>query len=337
LQNARTLHTICLHQESATPITLSIRDVPDDIAERLRARAKQNHRSLQGELMAIVEQAAETSGLRDRQREYRVEPLEKSRMTIEELSKRAKERAIYQPGDETSAQMIRRDRDEGHGRKFVGLDGYKHGWVAVWICDSIDRIQYFRNIGEFLKCEFSQAMIDMPIGLPDRGNRECDLEAKSLLGKNAPRVFTGARRSILQFQSQAEATRFCKARGDAGVAQQLFCLGKKIREVDDVMTEQLQLQLMEAHPELVFWRLNGRKPLPSKKTQQGQELRRQLMKAQGFYELDKWLDERKGTGAAADDILDACACAVAARDHGHKVPAGPSPIDAKGLRMEINF
>lgn len=39
-------------------INLSIKDVPDAIAERLRQRAARNHRSLQGELMAIVEQAA---------------------------------------------------------------------------------------------------------------------------------------------------------------------------------------------------------------------------------------------------------------------------------------
>ncbi|OUL99675.1 FitA-like ribbon-helix-helix domain-containing protein [Variovorax sp. JS1663] len=37
--------------------TLSIKDVPDDWAERLRQRAARNHRSLQGELMAIIEQA----------------------------------------------------------------------------------------------------------------------------------------------------------------------------------------------------------------------------------------------------------------------------------------
>jgi plasmid stability protein len=39
-------------------VNLSIKDVPDDVAERLRQRAARNHRSLQGELMAIVEQAS---------------------------------------------------------------------------------------------------------------------------------------------------------------------------------------------------------------------------------------------------------------------------------------
>ena len=37
---------------------LSIKDVPESLAEQLRQRAARNHRSLQGELMAIVEAAA---------------------------------------------------------------------------------------------------------------------------------------------------------------------------------------------------------------------------------------------------------------------------------------
>ncbi|GAA4335781.1 hypothetical protein GCM10023165_12460 [Variovorax defluvii] len=41
--------------------TLSIKDVPDELAERLRQRAARNHRSLQGELMAIIEHAVQSS------------------------------------------------------------------------------------------------------------------------------------------------------------------------------------------------------------------------------------------------------------------------------------
>lgn len=41
------------------PVTLSIKNAPDDVVQRLRARAARNHRSLQGELMAIIADAAE--------------------------------------------------------------------------------------------------------------------------------------------------------------------------------------------------------------------------------------------------------------------------------------
>jgi plasmid stability protein len=39
------------------PVALSIKDVPDRLARALRARAARNHRSIQGELMHILEQA----------------------------------------------------------------------------------------------------------------------------------------------------------------------------------------------------------------------------------------------------------------------------------------
>ena len=39
------------------PVNLSIKNAPDQIVQRLRERAERHHRSLQGELMAIIEDA----------------------------------------------------------------------------------------------------------------------------------------------------------------------------------------------------------------------------------------------------------------------------------------
>ena len=44
------------------PVNLSIKNVPDDLAERLRDRAKRSHRSLQGELMVILEEVVRDRG-----------------------------------------------------------------------------------------------------------------------------------------------------------------------------------------------------------------------------------------------------------------------------------
>lgn len=44
-------------------VSLSIKDVPEVLAERLRQRAARNHRSLQRELMAIVEAAVEPGAM----------------------------------------------------------------------------------------------------------------------------------------------------------------------------------------------------------------------------------------------------------------------------------
>jgi plasmid stability protein len=41
------------------PVNLSIKNAPDQVVLRLRERAQRHHRSLQGELLAIIEAAVE--------------------------------------------------------------------------------------------------------------------------------------------------------------------------------------------------------------------------------------------------------------------------------------
>jgi antitoxin FitA len=48
--------------EGAMSVSLSIKNVPEEVLERLRARADRNHRSLQQELLVIVEAAAFDEG-----------------------------------------------------------------------------------------------------------------------------------------------------------------------------------------------------------------------------------------------------------------------------------
>jgi predicted RNase H-like nuclease len=66
--------------------------------------------------------------------------------------------------------------------------------------------------------------------------------------------------------------------------------------------------------------------------------RRDLLFADGFHDIDEWVSRaRIGTGAKADDVLDACAVALAARDCAGCVPEGDPPCDAHGLPMQIWF
>lgn len=44
------------------PVNVSLKNVPDEMLEKLRKRAKRHHRSLQGELMAIIEEAVGPAG-----------------------------------------------------------------------------------------------------------------------------------------------------------------------------------------------------------------------------------------------------------------------------------
>jgi predicted RNase H-like nuclease len=181
-------------------------------------------------------------------------------------------------------------------------------------------------------------MIDIPIGLPDSEYRHCDLEGRQLLGENRSRLFCGARRPLLAYEKREEAHAWAKAADGIGVSCQLFCLLPKIRQVDGLMTSRRQARVRESHPELIFQRLHGA-PLPSKKSHNGIRLRRGVLLDNGFASIDAWLDERRGTGAKADDILDACACALAAKEASEerRLPRRRQAPDAKGLKMEIWF
>jgi len=76
------------------PVNLSIKDVPDRIADQLRARATRHHRSLQGELMAILEDSLGHS----------------QKLSAAQLLARVRASGLRTPAE--SAKVIRRDRDE---------------------------------------------------------------------------------------------------------------------------------------------------------------------------------------------------------------------------------
>jgi len=107
------------------PVTLTIKQVADPIAKRLRARAAGNHRSLQGELMAILEAAvARETRAEQPQAGYGAdrklrEVLQggssaQPRMTIQELWELGKKEGFRTRSDST--RIIRKARDERYGR-----------------------------------------------------------------------------------------------------------------------------------------------------------------------------------------------------------------------------
>lgn len=75
------------------PVNLSIKNVPDHLARRLRERAAASHRSMQGELMAILEEALG----------------ERRPLTADELLAEVRELGIRTQREAT--EEIRHDRD----------------------------------------------------------------------------------------------------------------------------------------------------------------------------------------------------------------------------------
>ncbi len=220
-----------------------------------------------------------------------------------------------------------------------GLDGFSRGWVAVTLDGDERTISFHSNVDDALSGPFDRAGIDIPIGMTEDGERACDQLAREKLLPHASRVFTGARRWLWQeFSDPDKANREARRRGQKRVSRQLWHLGRKIMEVDAFVRAHPSIDVCEVHPELVFLRLNGGEPLPPKKSEEGDGLRRRLLKRQGIHDIDPWLDgARIGTGARRDDVLDACAVAIAARDPAGKLPEGISALDEFDLPMRICF
>jgi plasmid stability protein len=78
---------------------LSIKSVPPEEMEKLRARAKRNHRSLQGELRVILSQALSPEH----------EQLRHGKLSFEEALAELRNIPLRTPSE--SVRMIREDRD----------------------------------------------------------------------------------------------------------------------------------------------------------------------------------------------------------------------------------
>jgi predicted RNase H-like nuclease len=155
-------------------------------------------------------------------------------------------------------------------RAVLGVDGAKGGWVAALVDG--DDITWLRigDIAEALTHDVVAIGVDMPIGLPAQGRRECDMLAKRALGRAHPRVFLSPPRAVLEATSydDAGATHRAHAAG-LGLSVQTWHLVDKIREVDRVADDP---RLVEVHPELSFARLAG-EVLPSKHGAEGRRCR----------------------------------------------------------------
>ena len=104
------------------PVTLTIKQVPERVAERLRARAAASHRSLQGELMAVLEASLATPasleqpayrGNRPKRAQSAQAPLHKRKLTLAELWETGRKMGLQSRSEST--RIIRKMRDERYG------------------------------------------------------------------------------------------------------------------------------------------------------------------------------------------------------------------------------
>lgn len=237
--------------------------------------------------------------------------------------------------------------------RVAGVDGFKAGWVVAFLEEApgglmarVEVAERFIAVRDRTKgC--TAVAVDIPIGLPDRGPRECDLAARARLGARSSCVFTAPVRGALSARSRAAASRITRKVAGVGTTAQTFALLHKILEVDQVIDRRLQKRIFEVHPELCFLGLNGGTPLEfPKKSAIGALSRLRLLQAVGIDTqavLRGWeATARPGLEGKVglDDVLDALAAAWTARRRvqgvSHEV-TDEQQRDAKGLLMQMTW
>lgn len=248
-------------------------------------------------------------------------------------------------------------RDNGRmnevGVWLAGVDGCRAGWVVALVQPGGDeaRVRVESQFADILAAPEKPAIIavDMPVGLPERtgtGGRAAENAVRPLLGARQSAVFSVPSRAAMAETDYRKACAVALATSDPPrkISKQLFMIAPKIREIDSCLRADpaAAARVFEVHPEVAFWRLNGERALTEPKKVKGKlyepglTLRRSLLAAAGLPAAA--IDADPPKGAAADDLLDALACAAIAR----RLHAGiaepfpdPPPVDRYGLPMAI--
>lgn len=198
----------------------------------------------------------------------------------------------------------------------------------------------FATIGEVLdqRPAYEIVALHAPVGLldtPNDGPRECEREARRLLGwPRMAAVVPAPVRAALGARTWKQAVR-----RNGGMSPVTWAMLDHAAEVDAEVAPYRQRQLSEVHPELAFYELNGRTPVAAGRADAaGRAAREQLLrgKIQG---VERVLDAQV-SGVRREHLVDAVADLWTARRIAARaaVRLPQDPVwDSTGLRMEIVY
>jgi predicted RNase H-like nuclease len=231
--------------------------------------------------------------------------------------------------------------------RIAGIDGCRGGWLVV--CEtplpgpwSWFVAPNFEAVWRQLR-DFDAVGVDMPVGIPDRGPRECEALARRLLSpRRTASVFSSPIRPILAIDDYMQACDTREAIDGRRMSKQSFFIMEKIAEIDAVVRARREFadRLFEVHPEVSFTALGGGEPmLHPKRDQAGFEERLEhLSDVFPRSTLEEALDAFPRAEVARDDVLDAFAVLWSAKrialSTAERLPEDPT-YDACGIDMAI--
>lgn len=230
-------------------------------------------------------------------------------------------------------------------RRVAGVDGCRAGWLVASSevdadgATSRPELHVVPTFEAVFDLALDSIAVDIPIGLLDVlavGGREADRAARKLLGPlRGTSVFSAPVRQVLLADPWP-----APMPPNLGLTRQAWAITRKIREVDDALRARRDRPpgpvVIETHPEVVFFDLNGGRSVElPKRRSVGREARRALLERVGLW----WPNLIPPAGSKADDLLDALAClwvAAAPIDLLEPLPVTiPALKDSQGIPMQI--
>jgi predicted RNase H-like nuclease len=221
----------------------------------------------------------------------------------------------------------------------TGADWFQGKWlIALEHTPGKTSLREVSDFGEVLGWkELEVLVIDIPIGLPERGSRSCDTLARRVLRPRGSSVFPAPIRPTLNASTHEEACRISESIEGKRCSLQAFGIYSMIAMVDRRMSPEVQQRVRVGHPELSFAHMNGGAGLAyAKGKHEGQQRRIDLLEPH-FPELRghiAGLRQRRAT----IDLLDAFAMLWTARrvmkGEALTIPEHPE-YDSRGLWMEM--
>mgnify|MGYP001069796286 CR=1 FL=1 len=157
-----------------------------------------------------------------------------------------------------------------------GIDGTRNGWITAEFTGDTWKLDFYEELSSI---DFDEALIDIPIGLPEDSTRKCDEEARDFLTPERHySIFNCPVRDAVYADSYEEACEINEEKTGKRISKQAWNIVPKIREAD---REARKRKLRESHPEVFFKAIKEESVIDSKSSVEGLKDREEILKRFG--------------------------------------------------------
>jgi predicted RNase H-like nuclease len=194
-----------------------------------------------------------------------------------------------------------------------GVDGCKGGWLCLSVNVNGGKLaaQVFPDAKSLLESGAGAiTAIDIPIGLPSDNSRQCDIEARRILGPRRSSVFPAPVRCAVEAATYDLACNTSEEACGKKLSKQTYALLPRIHDLDCLLRQKPELvnTVFEVHPEVCFYYWNNRRPMRYSKHSGFGFMERFQLVEQIFPDLAEEIRQSiQPKDASDDDILDALA------------------------------